>query len=921
MLNRVNKEDYICERDEMKGSLLSLFQSQLDSIEGDYVSYESSRRADLNKNKENENQERNRQLVLKNINLRFAKDFDLLSECLRQSFENLISLNHISSLKQLFDVQEDNDISGNIIPNYITFFIKHKLQSLLKHDEIVFYLKDALASNEQILKLTDYSSDRIEQIINHFVQNELGSEEELTIGEPVTNGTTKSHYQENKDFFLEKSRISEKFMSFSTLTFGSDDSKNLLGDFMGLFIGKTEENGLQDPELSMEPRTPRTPQTPFEKMDESSENGQASKLQLDSRDGPMITEKEQIINIGQATITLNNFTDYAKQLTIRLVGMELLRSELLKGLLEYHKKKLQDKKVKREHIKRSLEQLAFETHRKLLASVKSTSINGHSMDDKQRKCVLCEGSDNDPVCGRLIHLKKQEWIHVNCGLWSEGVVEAQFGGLSNVYQVIKKAKTNHCAECGNTGASIQGHSDANKRMHLTCALKQKCVFTFSLAERKISSMENWVKNNMSVYQKHYKNASILYFLFCLSMEMITSFEVPRRVYIQKKHIKGVVMNDAVKSDAIVDLTSSIREMHQKKSAETEIDGKLPKVLMSRIGNLIFISVKEATRHGDLHKTVIAANRIRQQYLLGLRKEGLQIADKYYQNQRDIMFLLLKKLVMARLVPVESEAKRGQYEVHFEVFELTVDLSKQSHIFTVSRKRLSKESFVRQMEKIYEEKEQDVDIEADAEIITDPTEIFNTIYHKMGFCYSEVRSYLSTFLKSALDRFKQNQLTTKNYVHFKHIVYQGFDKQQILLDVCEKSSIYDRMRLLFQVTSDLENSKEFLRDLSYIQEKQKIGSRSRVNPKSRSFSGQNNFKFKNSDEFRLSEKLINELAHPSFHSQSDTPPLQVRQVKRKANTSLKSGEKASTLLRRGFGVYKTQNTFVAPSRIHKYGRLQ
>ena len=94
---------------------------------------------------------------------------------------------------------------------------------------------------------------------------------------------------------------------------------------------------------------------------------------------------------------------------------------------------------------------------------------------------------------------------------------------------------------------------------------------------------------------------------------------------------------------------------------------------------------------------------------------------------------------------------------------------------------------------------------------DASRLFHVMFYEMGFCYSEVRSYLANSLKLAVERSRHKQIDSNNFLHFEHHFYQGGIHMQILLDVAEKHSIYDRSKLLWQLCSDLEASKEFMND--------------------------------------------------------------------------------------------------------------
>ncbi|CAG7834252.1 unnamed protein product [Allacma fusca] len=94
-----------------------------------------------------------------------------------------------------------------------------------------------------------------------------------------------------------------------------------------------------------------------------------------------------------------------------------------------------------------------------------------------RICSFC-GSSGDLLpdgCGRLLWAGLNEWIHVNCALWSSEVWEEETGALQQVGQALSRSKNSQCEYCGKTGASVSCcHSSCHKSYHFPCSLKAKC---------------------------------------------------------------------------------------------------------------------------------------------------------------------------------------------------------------------------------------------------------------------------------------------------------------------------------------------------------------------------------------------------------------------------------------------------------------
>ncbi|KAG8190119.1 hypothetical protein JTE90_026689 [Oedothorax gibbosus] len=94
-----------------------------------------------------------------------------------------------------------------------------------------------------------------------------------------------------------------------------------------------------------------------------------------------------------------------------------------------------------------------------------------------RTCVLCSytGDSMPKKCGRLLYCGQDDWIHVNCAMWSAEVFEQQ-GSLRNVYPAIARGKLMNCEFCSQLGATVgccvRG-CPAN--YHFYCARKDEAV--------------------------------------------------------------------------------------------------------------------------------------------------------------------------------------------------------------------------------------------------------------------------------------------------------------------------------------------------------------------------------------------------------------------------------------------------------------
>uniref|UniRef100_A0A1I7RZ32 Histone-lysine N-methyltransferase n=1 Tax=Bursaphelenchus xylophilus TaxID=6326 RepID=A0A1I7RZ32_BURXY len=106
-------------------------------------------------------------------------------------------------------------------------------------------------------------------------------------------------------------------------------------------------------------------------------------------------------------------------------------------------------------------------------------LNGRvaSRDDDDRVCSFCghRGDGEQHQGGRLLNVDANEWVHVNCAMWSSEVFETADGALMNVETALRRAETVNCKVCHRLGASLRCYKlDCPHReigYHLLCAKK------------------------------------------------------------------------------------------------------------------------------------------------------------------------------------------------------------------------------------------------------------------------------------------------------------------------------------------------------------------------------------------------------------------------------------------------------------------
>lgn len=898
-----NQKDWkvvIEERSSQQQGFRQLFIEMLEGYSGNYISHESLLKSKIREDPNFESEFKADQTDLKSSNLLYSRNFSVLVEALKLVFEVTLVDKHSSKLVSIFGLSDIHELRFGLAVNFVTYFVNRNLSSVLRQPTVALFVAAIVAEQASEVEAKEFV-----EAVSWFDNYSATFADHC--GEKV--GPTFDHKQ-CLDFNEQPSNcigvereepVVNKFGFQHKLNFKESGSKDTLQSYLK-HCSELWQKSMNELEGKKTPA----------KMQSSSRPGSPGRVANGSNSE--ITVNFQVLKdldskAGRLAKTMSNL----------FIGSEILRVELFRSLLEYNLNRKELKREKRDVIAAGLAELARESSSLLLGELENGENTSMNDELDSRECILCNGKDKHPIGGRLIHFKKQDWIHYNCALWSESVTEVLFGGLE-VYQAVKKAKATLCPECGNLGGSVAGPTDSSKRFHLPCAVKNRCVFTVISSERKVYNPDVWIKNNLTVYQKHYKHSNPLYFLFCTSLEMITSFKATKRLYVVKRQLKGL-LPDTVKSDSVSDLNSSLAELQIRKKSEAGSESQSLKPTISRIGGLIIVSMLEKTTLPDFHKTAHLISKLRHQFMLSLRRDMLSTTELYTEGKRDVYSLMLHKWIVARQVSRASSDNSDTPSIDFEVFILESDLERAQGIFTLRSRIVSGPLMERILTSFYNQEDKNIQLPADGWEIVDPKEQIETLFSKMGLCYGEVRSYLLSTLKGSLEKLRQSQHNFKNYADFQQVFYQSGLEQHILLDIEEKHSIYDRLKLIWHVNTELEGSRDFQRDARYIQEKQYLGCRSRMNPKSRSFNNGSAFQLNSNDNYRHAEKLILQLTNQRPNHQGLEPSQSASgAMKRKVNPLQKPSEKSSSLLKKGYLTYKTLNTMVAPSKIHKYGRL-
>lgn len=96
-----------------------------------------------------------------------------------------------------------------------------------------------------------------------------------------------------------------------------------------------------------------------------------------------------------------------------------------------------------------------------------------------RKCCLCgaTGDGTPKEHGRLLIVDIDQWVHVNCALWSTDVIEYLDGSLAYVPEAICSGQKTKCHLCEDFGSTVQcRHPKCMKTYHMHCAASDNCHF-------------------------------------------------------------------------------------------------------------------------------------------------------------------------------------------------------------------------------------------------------------------------------------------------------------------------------------------------------------------------------------------------------------------------------------------------------------
>lgn len=164
--------------------------------------------------------------------------------------------------------------------------------------------------------------------------------------------------------------------------------------------------------------------------------------------------------------------------------------QLKKQELEEKKQVKEDqerrKKIKKEEEAEAKAKLDGLKIKPMINKQKVSHVEVHDIDifdalednpTKILQCSFCFRNGKRRLSGRLIPFRANQFIHINCALFTDNVFDDKEGHILNFYFAYKKARLTKCSCCGELGASLTcSRAKCNNVYHFPCALKIDCHF-------------------------------------------------------------------------------------------------------------------------------------------------------------------------------------------------------------------------------------------------------------------------------------------------------------------------------------------------------------------------------------------------------------------------------------------------------------
>ena len=134
-------------------------------------------------------------------------------------------------------------------------------------------------------------------------------------------------------------------------------------------------------------------------------------------------------------------------------------------------------------------------------------------ESDSRHCSLCQGRGEGraSVEGRLLYCSNDEWVHVNCALWSNEVFEEVDGALQNVFDALARSRTSRCGLCSQKGATLNCcRRGCSASFHFPCAVNQPRMIL--LQDKRILCVEHamQVERTIETVETNFEVARCVY---------------------------------------------------------------------------------------------------------------------------------------------------------------------------------------------------------------------------------------------------------------------------------------------------------------------------------------------------------------------------------------------------------------------------
>ena len=98
--------------------------------------------------------------------------------------------------------------------------------------------------------------------------------------------------------------------------------------------------------------------------------------------------------------------------------------------------------------------------------------------NSNQECFLCHRKGGRELSGRLIYLKNDLWVHINCLYWSKSlIIDNSNNEITQVETIINKFSAYKCFLCKRSGATVFcSVPKCERKYHFICGFLKKCSF-------------------------------------------------------------------------------------------------------------------------------------------------------------------------------------------------------------------------------------------------------------------------------------------------------------------------------------------------------------------------------------------------------------------------------------------------------------